>query len=225
MFPIRKTVFNAHIAFTAFDSVTLAKSTQHLIIFTRYPEPGTTKTRLIPALGAQGAAELHRQLAEGTLSQARRLQASASISLEVRFTGGTTRQMQEWLGVDLTYRLQGNGDLGERMSQALTEAFQAAIEQAVIIGTDCPSLDEVLLAKAFDRLHQNDLVLGPAQDGGYYLIGVRCEYPELFTNIHWGSDRVFEQTLAIAQRLNLSIATLPELPDIDRPEDLNLLSR
>lgn len=205
--------------------MTLPQSTQHLIIFTRYPEPGTTKTRLIPALGARGAAELHRQLAEGTLSQAIQLQASTSISLEVRFTGGTTSQMQEWLGVDLAYRLQGNGDLGERMSQALNEAFQSGIQQAVIIGTDCPSLDEVLLAKAFDQLHQHDLVLGPAEDGGYYLIGLRCVYPELFTDIDWGSDRVFEQTIAIAQHLNLSIATLPKLPDIDRPEDLNLLPR
>jgi uncharacterized protein len=94
---------------------------------------------------------------------------------------------------------------------------------AVIIGTDCPGLDTRLLAQTFEALQTSDLVLGPALDGGYYLIGLRRVIPDLFENIAWSTDRVLSQTLGIAQGLNLSIHLLPELPDIDRPEDLKFL--
>uniref|UniRef100_A0ACD5GUA8 TIGR04282 family arsenosugar biosynthesis glycosyltransferase n=1 Tax=Desertifilum tharense IPPAS B-1220 TaxID=1781255 RepID=A0ACD5GUA8_9CYAN len=196
---------------------------QHLIIFTRFPEPGKTKTRLIPALGALGAAQLHRQLAEQMLAQAKSLSAILPISLEVCFTGGSLTQMQQWLGGDLTYCVQGTGDLGARMSQAFQRSFEAGMKRVAIAGTDCPHLEVSVLAQAFEQLEQHDLVLGTAKDGGYYLIGLQRLYPELLVGIDWGTSRVFEQTAAIAQRLNLSRASLPELADIDRPEDLGLL--
>ncbi|MDM9381063.1 TIGR04282 family arsenosugar biosynthesis glycosyltransferase [Chlorogloeopsis sp. ULAP01] len=195
---------------------------QHLIIFTRYPESGKTKTRLIPALGNEGAASLHRQMTEYTLLQVKELQKVIPVSLEVRFAGGNSQLMQDWLGSDLVYQSQGGGDLGKRMERSLVNAFQTGAESAVIIGTDCPSLNTNILAQAFAELQQRNLVLGPAIDGGYYLIGLQYPIPELFTDIDWGTDRVFQQTVDIAHQLNLSVFYLPTLADVDRPEDISI---
>lgn len=196
-----------------------------LIIFTRYPEPGKAKTRLIPALGAEAAAELHRQMTEQTLAQVKRLQQSRSLTVEIWFAGGDRAQMQTWLGADLIYQAQPEGDLGDRMAQAFQTAFYSGVKAAIIIGTDCPELTDVLLTEAFQALQQTDLVLGPATDGGYYLIGLRRMVPELFKTIAWSTDRVFQQTVDIASRLNLSLTTLPTLTDVDRPDDLPVWER
>ncbi|ARV62233.1 hypothetical protein BZZ01_29630 [Nostocales cyanobacterium HT-58-2] len=193
---------------------------EHLIIFTRYPEPGKTKTRLIPALGTESAANLQRQMTEYTLSQVKQLQKIAPISFEVRFAGGSLQLMQDWLGDEIIYKPQGDGDLGSRMTQSFFNAFQWGAQKVITIGTDCPDVNAQTLAEAFEQLQQYELVLGPAADGGYYLIGLQRLVPELFINIDWGTSQVFEQTMNIAQKLNLSLADLPELADIDRPEDL-----
>ncbi len=192
---------------------------QHLIIFTRYPEAGKTKTRMIPALGTKGAADLHRQMTEHTLTQVKQLQSNA-ISFEVRFAGGDVHLMQGWLGSDLIYHSQGDGDLGQRMARSLLSAFQSGAENAVIIGTDCPDVNADILAEAFAKLHHYNLVLGPAMDGGYYLVGLQYPIPELFIDIDWGTAKVLQQTVEIAENLNLSVVYLPYLADIDRPEDL-----
>ena len=191
-----------------------------LIIFTRYPEPGKTKTRLIPVLGAEGAARLQRQMTEQTLAQVKELKAFRPLSVEVHFAGGNQQLMQDWLGSDIIYRQQSEGDLGRRMALAFKESFSAGMTGVVIIGTDCPDLNAQLMVKAFHAIEQNDLVLGPALDGGYYLIGLRRLIPELFTGISWSTAEVLEQTRSIAERLDLAIAFLPLLNDIDRPEDL-----
>jgi hypothetical protein len=190
----------------------------HLIIFTRYPTPGKTKTRLIPALGAAGAAELQRQLTEYTVAQARSL--TPQLSLEVRFAGGDTKQMAAWLGRDLTYHLQAEGDLGTRMAQAFQQAFSRGAERVVTIGIDCPQIGSERLRTAFAKLQAHDLVLGPATDGGYYLIGLRRFVPDLFMGVDWGTGVVYRQTTAIAERRELAIAPLDPLTDIDRPGDL-----
>jgi uncharacterized protein len=196
---------------------------ESLIIFTRYPEPGKTKTRLIPALGAEKAALLHRQMTEHTLAHVKRLQAQRSVRVEIGFAGGDSNLMMEWLGDDLIYTAQGEGDLGTRMARSLATTLRDRADYAVIIGTDCPGLNAELLAEAFDQLHwAYDLVLGPAVDGGYYLLGLRRFIPELFVGVEWGSSAVLSQTMAIAKRLNLSVAYLPQLPDVDRPEDLHI---
>ncbi len=195
-------------------------SKQHLIIFTRYPEPGKTKTRLIPALGAVGAANLQKQMTEHTLSQVRLLRNITTLTAEVRFTGGNSQLMSNWLGVDWIYQCQGIGDLGERMMRSLTDAFTWGAEPVIIIGTDCPGINAQILATAFEQLHHCDLILGSAVDGGYYLIGLRQLIPELFVNIEWGTTQVFSQTIDIAHKLNLSPIYLLPLSDIDRPEDL-----
>lgn len=192
----------------------------HLIIFTRYPEPGKAKTRLIPALGADGAAQLHRHMTERTIEQARHLSQRHPISIEVYFTGGTVEQMQSWLGQDLHYREQARGDLGERLIDAFQNIFGNGGGNAIVIGTDCPKLDANLLAIGFGKLKSHDLVIGAASDGGYYLIGLHNPIPDLFQNITWSTNIVLQQTLTIAQQFDLSIAHLPMLDDIDRPEDL-----
>ena len=197
-------------------------SQQHLIVFTRYPEVNRTKTRLIPLLGAEGAANLQRQMTEHTISQVAQLSASTIVSSEVRFAGGNLQLMQTWLGANLLYTPQGEGDLGERMMRSLNESFDSGAKKVIIIGTDCPDIDSELLQTAFERLNEFDLVLGPAIDGGYYLIGLRRFAPELFSNIDWGTSQVFQQTIDIAQILKLSSFYLPPLADIDRPEDLKI---
>jgi uncharacterized protein len=192
-----------------------------LIIFTRFPEPGKTKTRLIPLLGEQGASELHRRMTEATIKQAKILLDDNSLSVKICFTGGTIDDMKNWLGGDLIYQVQQGEGLGDRMKFAFTEAFLGQMTQVVMIGTDCPDLTASIIQQAFAALSAHDLVLGPAQDGGYYLIGLKRVFTELFTGIAWGTDTVLAKTLEIARTLGLKIALLPVLRDIDRPEDID----
>jgi len=200
-------------------------SIDRLIIFTRYPETGKAKTRLIPALGAEGAAALHRRMADHTLVQVQALQFQHPLCVEVRFAGGDRDLMQRWLGTDLMYTVQGEGDVGDRMGRSFQSAFDASVDRAVIIGTDCPDLNATLLDQAFRELQQHDLVLGPASDGGYYLIGLRRLIPQLFIGMEWSTATVLERTLEIAAELNLSVALLPVLSDVDYPADLEIWER
>jgi rSAM/selenodomain-associated transferase 2/rSAM/selenodomain-associated transferase 1 len=193
-----------------------------LIIFTRYPEPGKTKTRLIPSLGPHGAAELQRRMTEHLLAQVREFQKHRSVSLEVRYEAGNTYLMGKWLGPDLPFRPQGNGDLGQRMERAFREAFFAGMDRVVLVGTDIPGITPDLLWGAFEALGQVDMVVGPARDGGYYLIGLRQAYPQLFVGMPWGTDGVLERTRQVADGLGLSVMLLETLEDVDRPEDLHL---
>jgi rSAM/selenodomain-associated transferase 1 len=109
------------------------------------------------------------------------------------------------------------------MERSLNHAFKQKAEQVIIIGTDCPDFSLQILATAFEQLQTFNLVLGPALDGGYYLIGLQQPQPELFKNIHWGTDQVLIETLKIAKSRDLSIYSLPLLADIDRPEDLKTI--
>ncbi len=196
-----------------------------LAIFTRYPQPGRTKTRLIPALGADGAAQLQREMTEHALEVARAFADTTQTAIEVRFVDGTRPKMQDWLGDGPVYRKQGPGDLGRRMQRTFEQAFRSGTQRLVLIGSDCPDISVEILSHAFNLLEHNDLVLGPATDGGYYLIGLRREtgqtLPALFDDMPWGADTVLEHTLARAQRHALATAQVATLSDIDRPEDLH----
>jgi uncharacterized protein len=187
-----------------------------LIIFTRYPTAGRVKTRLISALGERGAMLLYRRLVEYTLDQSRNFEGS----IEIRFTGGNLKQMKSWLGEQFYYREQKGMSLGERLTGAVAEAFSEEFKKVVVIGTDCPGLKIDHIDEAFRLLDGSELVIGPAVDGGYYLIGFSNYYPELFHDISWGSSEVYRQTIKAANRLNLKIAVLEKLDDIDRPADL-----
>jgi uncharacterized protein len=195
-------------------------SQECLIIFTRYPEPGKVKTRLIPALGAVGAATLHQRMVEHTMAQVNALRSLRTLRVEVWFTGSSIAQMQEWLGTDVNYQPQPAGDLGNRMRSAFKTAFSEGYTSAVIVGTDCPDLSSIILEQSFSALERHNLVLGPAIDGGYYLIGLRRLVPELFEGISWSTAEVLRQTLAIAHQLELTSMLLPYLSDIDLPSDL-----
>src|ERR1051325_709601 len=145
---------------------------KRLILFTRYPTPGKVKTRLIPALGAERAAGLHRRLILRTLRTARKVCESLNTELEVRFDGGTEGQMRHWLGDQGTFAQQREGDLGARMANAFEESFRQGSPATIIIGSDCPALNPGILEKAFNSLLSSAVVMGPANDGGYYLIGL-----------------------------------------------------
>lgn len=196
------------------------KMTETLIIFSRYPEAGKTKTRMIPALGAVGAAELQRQMTEHTLNTAKKLFSCRDINIEVHFTGGNKQSMSEWLGNDFKYIPQVVGDLGHKMRSAFDRAFSLGNKRVVTIGIDCPDITQGILDNAFNFLQKQDLILGSAEDGGYYLIGLNRTIPQLFQNINWGTEQVLKQTKDIAQQLNLKVHCLPCLSDVDRPEDL-----
>lgn len=196
---------------------------RRLIIFTRYPEPGKTKTRLIPALGADGAARLHRRMAEYTTGWVRELARGHEMAAEVRHAGAWGRSMRRWLGRGFEYRDQGDGDLGQRLKRSFAEGFGRGASRVVTVGTDCPWLTARHGAKAFDALADHDVVLGPAQDGGYTLIGLSRPAPALLEGIPWGTGGVLEMTLEKAQALGLTVALLETLADVDRPEDLAAL--
>ena len=203
---------------------------QRLILFTRYPEAGTTKTRMIPELGAEGAAELQRQMTEHIRSRVDELRKLHPLTVEVRYEGGSEKLMTNWLGPGFSYCHQGRGDIGRRMGRALKDAFGQGCETVVIIGSDIPDITTDIMQKAFEALNQNDLVLGPAADGGYYLIGVhrktfRHWNLPIFSDISWGTDRVLPQTLRIAKKLGLHYDLLDTLRDVDRPEDLSVWYR
>ena len=193
---------------------------RHLIIFTRYPEPGNTKTRLINTLGPEGSADLQRQMTEYTLVSAKKMVNISSTSIEVRFDGGNLGLMKAWLGDKLIYESQGEGDLGKRMDRSLLNALQNNAQQVLLIGIDCPGLNADILTQAFNQLVNYDLIIGPAFDGGYYLLGLKRYISELFVNISWGTAGVLQQTISTAQKLGLSQMQLQTLRDVDRPEDL-----
>ena len=193
-----------------------------LIIFTRYPKPGTTKTRLIGALGANGAAELHRQMAERVVDVARELKASIGIAIEIRFVGGDDSQMRQWLGNDIEYARQIGLDLGERMDNAFKAGFHQGCDRIVVVGSDCPELTADILNEAFQALDHHPVVLGPASDGGYYLVGLKQRLSNIFQDIPWGTENVLEETRKVLSSLEVSCALLKRLSDVDTPEDLQI---
>ena len=191
-----------------------------IIIFTRYPVAGRTKTRLIPLLGSDGAADLQRRMTENALGQVAQLCRRRPVSVQVWHEGGNPALMKAWLGPGPAYRPQGPGDLGQKMDRAFRAAFSEGRPRVVLLGTDCPALVATIMAKALDLLKQVDVVLGPAADGGYYLIGLRRPASRLFGDIPWGTELVLARTVARAESLGLATAFLEELNDVDRPADL-----
>jgi rSAM/selenodomain-associated transferase 2/rSAM/selenodomain-associated transferase 1 len=143
----------------------------------------------------------------------------------VYFAGGDHERMRDLFGDDITYRPQQGRDLGQRLIHAIEESFAAGAGQVLVIGTDAPELTPAILQQATAALEEHDLVVGPAIDGGYYLIGLtRCE-PKLFQDIAWGTAAVLAQTLTAAHRLGFHVHRLPPLSDVDHPEDLLVCRR
>lgn len=195
---------------------------ERLIIFCRFPYPGKAKTRLIPGVGAAKAALIHKELAEFTLDTAKVIAEDLDLSIEIAIVGNTLEPMKEWLGDDLLYTTQVEGDLGLKMSNVITKAFQQNCKKVIIIGTDCPEITPSILEDAFSSLDNHELVIGPAYDGGYYLIGLNREIPKIFEQVSWGSEHVFKETMKQCSKDKINLHLLRKLHDIDRPEDLHL---
>lgn len=198
----------------------MLSSENSLIIFTRYPQLGKTKTRLIPAMGAENATNLQRLMTEKTISTVEQFSKLYPVDINIFFDGGTLDLMKSWLGNQYIYYSQKGEDLGLKMYSAFQDIFSKGSQKVVIIGIDCPDLTTDILTTAFNQLNYHDLVIGKAFDGGYYLLGLKQLEKEFFVNISWSTSQVFNQTVTIAHRLNYKIYTLPTLSDIDRPEDL-----
>ncbi|WP_460677580.1 TIGR04282 family arsenosugar biosynthesis glycosyltransferase [Hymenobacter coalescens] len=187
----------------------------HLLIFARYPELGRVKTRLAAELGPDAALAAYRQLLYHTQAAVRPLTAGRTLWLAAPPPPAAGPL---WPGVP--QRVQpAAADLGQRMAHAFEDAFAGGAQRVVIIGTDCPGLSTALLERAFQELHTHDVVLGPAHDGGYYLLGLRAPQPALFAGIAWSTEAVLRDTLAIAARQHLAVAQLPTLRDVDTAAD------
>ena len=140
--------------------------------------------------------------------------------LIICFAGAHVQGMRQTFGIDYQYQTQSAGDLGRRMSSAFAVSLEQVRRRVVLIGSDCPGISEKVLNTAFFHLNHYDLVLGPATDGGYYLIGLNEPFPELFRDVPWGTADVLAITLIRAARLGLRTILLEPLTDIDRPDDL-----
>lgn len=193
---------------------------RRLLVFARAPIPGETKTRLIPALGAEGAAALHERLVRRTLATVRGL---APVTLCC--APGAEHPFFQSLALDLGVELQGQrgADLGERMSRALQDALSGA-RAVVLIGTDCADLRRADPGAAFSALADGaDAVLGPVADGGYWLLGLRRWDESLFEGMPWGTAQVLERTRRVLAGLGWRWQELAVRHDVDRPEDLAYL--
>lgn len=189
-----------------------------LLVFAKAPVPGQAKTRLIPALGPEGAAALQQRLLNRTLATASMAGAVVQLWCSPDRDHPAFDRVAERYALSC-YPQQGS-DLGARMAHALQMALLSH-PYAVIIGTDCPQLTPELLRQALGRLAQGeDAVIGPAADGGYYLLGLRRFEASLFEDIDWGSDQVLAQTRERMAQSGLCCGTLARLHDLDRPEDL-----
>ncbi|MDO7854725.1 TIGR04282 family arsenosugar biosynthesis glycosyltransferase [Hymenobacter convexus] len=192
----------------------------HLLVFAREPVLGRVKTRLAADIGPEAALAVYRELLGITAAAVTAAQVPATVWLaEAPALADATQPRPEWPG--LPWHVQpATESLGERMTHAFGEAFAAGATRVVIIGTDCPGLTTELLQAAFEALETHEMVIGPADDGGYYLLGLRNLQPALFANKNWSTATVLPDTLADAARLGLSVAQLPVLHDVDSGQDL-----
>jgi rSAM/selenodomain-associated transferase 1 len=194
-----------------------------VIVFARAPRPGATKTRLIPALGPEGAADLYRCFLLDTLSKVGKLGAAIVVEVAEADDAGAVAELSRTTCPEARIAVQKGRDLGARMAEAVETTLFAGHPRAVVIGTDSPSVPLDLLRQALDLGGDRDLVLGPCLDGGYYLIGMREAQPEVFAGIQWSSATVLSETLKRAEEQSLTVALLEPWYDVDTPEDLLLL--
>lgn len=186
--------------------------------FAKAPEPGRVKTRMLPQLSALEAAVLHEELVRWTCET---LLDSALGAVELWVAGDPAHPLFRDCAAlgQFTLRRQAGADLGMRMRHALNDGLARA-DRVVLVGSDCPGLTGHYLLEALTALDYADLVLGPALDGGYVLIGAKQAVDAVFVDIGWGSSRVLTETLERALTAGLSVQQLPALQDVDRPEDL-----
>jgi len=188
-----------------------------LIVFAKAPRPGRVKTRLAADLGAQEASRVYRRLGRRVLDAVREGPYRTLVYYD---PPDAEAEMRDWLGGEsLEFRPQAEGDLGERMARAFEEALRDA-DRACIVGTDVPALRAALVVQALERLESADVVLGPAEDGGYYLMALSRPHPEIFRDVPWSTADVLGTTLERARHAGLRESLLPVLKDVDTAADL-----
>lgn len=187
-------------------------SAELLIVFLKSPRPGFVKTRLASRLGAEPACEVYRNLAAALL---KRLKPYPNVELRIS-PDDAAASHSDWLLRDCwRCQGQGGGDLGSRLTRAFGESFAAGHRKVMAIGSDCPYVEPTHLRDGFERLISASVVLGPALDGGYWLIGMNRYLPSLFEGISWGAAEVLEQTLQRTAALGVQAAMLETLEDVD----------
>ena len=193
-----------------------------IIIFAKAPQPGFAKTRLIPALGAEGAAELAQQMLSNTLFEALAVDIGT-----VELCSTPKIDDIAWQGITLPVGIeitdQGEGDLGARLARASERAIENA-ELVLLIGTDCVEMSATLLREAAQSLHEHDAVIHCTADGGYALLGLKRYSAVLFSDMPWSTDAVASTTIARIRQLGWSLHVGQLLHDVDTPQDLKYLS-
>ena len=189
--------------------------TKALIIFIKNPEAGKVKTRLAATLGHDKALSIYNILVRHTIDVAENVDADRFV-----FYSSHIAVNDEWDNKKIFKRLQKGNDLGERMCNAFDLLFSEGYHSISIIGSDCPAITKTIIDEGFNASPNTDVVIGPAKDGGYYLMALKKINADLFSNILWSTNNVLTQTLAVCKRLNLSVHLLQELSDIDAEDDL-----
>lgn len=189
------------------------KPTNLLLIFTRNPELGKCKTRLAATTGDKIALEIYKFLLEHTVAITRNLKAEKYV-----YYSEEIWEDDVWDSKLYTKKLQEGIDLGERMKNAFNEGFKSGFERIIIIGSDMYDLSHEDLNSAFEKLNHHDVIVGPAQDGGYYLLGLKSNQNELFSNKAWGTGTVLKHTLEDLNEANYSL--IDERNDVDVFEDI-----
>ncbi len=194
-----------------------------LAIMAKAPLPGTVKTRLVPPLTAEQAAELYRALLLDQLAHLRQVCGAMRYVFYTPADAGAI--LRDLGGADYSYRAQCNADLGRRMQQVFADLRRGGHSHIVLIGSDLPALPLAILDEAFALLAcaEPRVVLGPSRDGGYYLVGMNRPTPEIFANMTWSHDRVLADTIARLDGLGIAYSLLPAWFDLDTAEDLQIL--
>jgi uncharacterized protein len=192
-----------------------AMQRQKLIVFVKAPRPSSVKTRLAQSLGAQAACDAYRFLVDRVL-----VQLTSLANVELRFSpDDALDEIRPWLRTNWVAAAQGGGTLGERLIRAFRNAFADGCTNVVAIGSDCPEVTTLDLIEAWNSLETQDVVVGPASDGGYWLIGLNAPSDGIFENIDWSTARVFEQTMQWIRANGKSYHLLRELSDVDTEDD------
>lgn len=186
-----------------------------LIIFSKNPVAGRVKTRLAASIGNPDALKVYETLRTLTGHAASKADTEKAV-----FYSDFIPETDLLLTGNVMAHLQKGDDLGERMHHAFLKGFGLGFRHIVLIGTDCPDLSTFLIDRAFQHLSDDDIVMGPARDGGFYLVGLTRPFPELFLGRTWSTPEVLNDSLRIARELRASCALLPALSDIDTIDDL-----
>jgi uncharacterized protein len=188
-----------------------------IILFTRVPISGQTKTRLIPFLGDDECADLHKAFINDIYQTCRKVQCDILIYC----TPIEEKQiLQEIIGSENSFYNQVGNDLGEKMRNAFKESFEIGYESCILIGTDIPTIKVDYLKEAFLSLETKDVVINPTEDGGYYLIGMKQDYPSIWNIKRYGTNTVIKDTILQIEKLGLSVKVGASCCDIDTKEDL-----